>query len=83
MEATIFLPTLSHWIHKNAWTGSLGDARFAATVEEELIQAEVWRGPLSRPFAQPEFASSFPVSEEGLVQLGQWLEDQCRILNGG
>ena len=41
----------------------------------------MWKGPLSRALSQVLAEASFPLSEEGLVQLTAWLEEQAAGLN--
>lgn len=82
MSDPIFLPTLSHWVHRNPWTGSLGPARFRVLPrkDEDLMDAEVWRGPLNHDLSQILDTAPFPISEEGLEQLHRWLLDQSRAI---
>ena len=86
----ILIPTLLFWENKNTWYGSKGLARFfikPVTVESEeappenRLEVELWRGPLMKSLSEVIATSSFPVSEEGLVQMTAWLEEQAEILN--
>ena len=88
--APIMLPTLLFWENKNTWYGSKGLARFyikTASVEQEdgqtlqMLEIELWRGPLTKELSEIIATVSFPVSEEGLEQTVSWLEQQAEILN--
>ena len=88
--APIMLPTLLFWENKNTWYGSKGLARFyikTASVEQEdgqtlqMLEIELWRGPLTKELSEIIATASFPVSEEGLEQTVSWLEQQAEILN--
>jgi len=76
MSEELFLPTLSHWQHKNTWTGSRGAANFSVTVSQEELTAEIWRGPLIRALSEVACSARFPVSEEGTEALRRWLLEQ-------
>ena len=88
--APIMIPTLLFWENKNTWYGSKGLARFyikTASVEHEdgqtiqMLEIELWKGPLSKEFSEVIATASFPVSEDGLEQATAWLEEQAAILN--
>ena len=91
----IFSPTMLFWENGNSWYGSKGLARFfIRPVKHELpeedpqgeahttLDAEVWRGPLTKSLSEVLATASFPLSEEGLEQISAWLEDQAEKLNG-
>ncbi len=85
--AEIYLPTLLFWENGNSWYGSDGAARFyirPARPEEgePRLEAELWRGPLTRELSQIEDAAAFPLGEEGLSQLAAWLEERSARMNG-
>ena len=85
----IFLPTLLFWENGNTFYGSRGQARFfirPVRPEEQQeegprLEAELWRGPLTRELSEILAAAAFPLSEEGLAQLTGWLEDRAAELN--
>lgn len=81
MEPSIFLPTLSHWEYGNEWSGERGAARFLIVPAEGRLTAELWRGPLCRELAQVERTARFPISQEGLSALEQWLLEGAEALN--
>ena len=80
--SVIILPTLSHWLLGNSWSGSLGRASYYVTPrtreegEEKVPElfAEAWTGPICYELSEAERTCTFPVSEEGLVELRAWLE---------
>ncbi|OUQ81657.1 hypothetical protein [Flavonifractor sp. An100] len=89
----ILIPTLLFWKNGNTWYGSKGNARFfiqpvtppqqeeQPTTPDPVLQAELWPGPLCKELSQVIATASFPLSEEGLGQLTQWLEEQAAPLN--
>lgn len=86
---TIFIPTLSHWLLGNRWSGSLGRGSYHVTprrreedgeTRDELF-AEVWTGPVCYEQSTVEATSTFPVTEAGLEELRGWLEEQLSALN--
>ena len=91
----IFIPTMLFWENGNSWYGSKGLARFfIQPVKHEppeedpqgeaytTLDAEVWKGPLTKALSEVLATASFPLSEEGLEQISAWLEDQAARLNG-
>jgi hypothetical protein len=83
MEYNLHLPTLSHWEYGNPWSGERGRARFQIKVAEGQMLAEVWRGPMARAFVEPEMTQTFPVSEEGIEVMRDWLMESAARLNDG
>ena len=88
----ILIPTLLFWENGNTWYGSKGTARFfiqpVTPPQEEgqpapvtVLQAELWRGPLTKQLSSILARASFPLSQDGLAQLERWLEDQAMALN--
>lgn len=78
MEQNIFLPTMSHWEHKNPWTGSLGKMRFTITVENDMLHTCLWYGENILALSEVAFEQDFPVSEEGLLQLRAFLDEHSK-----
>ena len=81
MEPKIYLPSLSHWEYGNKWSGDRGRARFLVTPVDTGMTAEMWLGPMSRDFVEPEITAVFPISEKGLDELEQWLRTTAAELN--
>lgn len=86
----IMIPTLLFWENKNTWYGSKGLARFyikTATAEQEdgqsvqMLEIELWKGPLMKELSEIIATASFPVSEAGLEETVAWLEERATILN--
>lgn len=81
--SALFIPTLSHWLLGNRWSGSMGRASYYITPRQrqegeqtvDELYVEAWTGPICYEQCTPERTASFPVTEEGLVQLRAWLED--------
>ena len=82
----IYLPTLHWFAMTNPFTGSCGEFRFRAVpavimarakevdFEQSSIHAEFWHGPCCYEKSQMEGEQTFPMSEEGRLQLKNWLE---------
>ena len=85
----IFLPTLHWFAMTNLFTGSCGMFRFRskpnvvmATAKEvdfdqSTITAEFWHGLYCYEKSEMEGSSTFPMTEEGLLEMKHWLE--CNI----
>ena len=78
MEEAIFLPVLSHFDNGNFWTASGGRMRYRVDPvkgDEEnppSLTAQVWEGPWRLQDSTVEETKSFPMTEEGLEELGSW-----------
>lgn len=87
--AELFLPVLSHFQNENPWTSSIGRlrCRILPTVsgEEEtaqgLLTAQVWEGPWAYEFSTVEETKTFPLSQEGLEGLREWLTGWGKTVN--
>ena len=85
--ADIFPPTLHTFAMNNIFTGSCGLLRFriAPTVvmrtqkevnmEESSMKAELWHGILCYELSEMELERTFPMSEEGRLEMKRWLEE--------
>ena len=85
--AEVYLPTLHWFAMGNLFTGSSGMLRFRAKpnvvmatakevdFEQSTIVAEYWHGPFCYEKSTVEESRSFPMSEEGRLQMKQWLEE--------
>lgn len=82
MVKPISLPTLSHFQNGNGWLGSAGVLRFQIEkpIEGEMT-AVLWQGPFSRPYAQEIERQTFPVSEEGLTAVLDYLNAKAQAVN--
>lgn len=84
----LFLPTLHWFAMNNLFTGSSGSFRFRAEpnvvmatakevdYEQSSIHAECWHGPFCYELSQMEAERTFPMTQEGLTQMRQWLQSQ-------
>lgn len=82
----IYLPTLHTFAMDNIFTGSCGLLRFKITpnvimlnkkevnMDESSIHAELWHGQLCYECSEVEQEKTFPMSEEGRLDLQQWLQ---------
>ena len=84
--AELFIPTLHTFAMKNPFTGSCGMLRFKivpnvqmATPKEvdfeaSSIHCEFWHGPFCYEKSEMEGERTFPMSEEGRLEMKAWLE---------
>ena len=82
----IYLPTLHWFAMTNPFTGSCGAFRFRAVptvimatakevdFEQSSIHVEFWHGPFCYENSQMEGEQTFPMSEEGRLEMKAWLE---------
>ena len=82
----IFLPTLHWFAMTNLFTGSCGEFRFRAKpnvvmatakevdFDQSTITAEFWHGLYCYEKSEMEGNSTFPMTEEGLLEMKRWLE---------
>ena len=82
----VFLPTLHWFAMTNLFTGSCGEFRFRAKpnvvmatakevdFEQSTITAEFWHGLYCYEKSEMEGNSTFPMTEEGLLEMKRWLE---------
>ena len=83
--AEIFLPTLHTFAMNNIFTGSCGLLRFRAEphvvmatpkevdFENSNIHVEYWHGPYCYEKSEMEGEETFPMSDEGLQNMLDWL----------
>ena len=81
-----FLPTLHWFAMTNLFTGSCGEFRFRAKpnvvmatakevdFDQSTITAEFWHGLYCYEKSEMEGNSTFPMTEEGLLEMKRWLE---------
>lgn len=82
----IFLPTLHSFAMNNVFTGSCGNLRFRIApnvvkltpkevdMEKSSISAEYWHGPFCYEKSQMEGQATFPMTEQGRLDMKAWLE---------
>ena len=85
--ADIFIPTLHTFAMNNIFTGSWKEFRFRAApnvvmatakevdFENSSIRAEFWHGPYCYEKSTMEGERIFPMTEEGRLEMKQWLEE--------
>ena len=85
--ADLYLPTLHSVAMKNPFTGSCGLFRFRikpnvematpkeVDFEKSSITAEIWHGLFCYEKSTVEDSRTFPMTEEGRLELKKWLED--------
>ena len=84
--AELFLPTLHTFAMNNIFTGSMGMLRFRAKpnvvmatpkevdFEQSSIHCEYWHGLYCYEKSTMEGEKTFPMSEEGRLEMKAWLE---------
>ena len=82
----IYLPTLHWFAMGNPFSGSCGEMRFYAwpnvaklnakevDFEASTIKCEFWHGPFCYEKSQMESEKTFPMTEEGRLEMKSWLE---------
>lgn len=72
----VFLPVLANFEEDNLWTASGGRFRYKVTpdVENKLLRCEGWEGPWAYEFSAIEIVDDFPMTEEGLDALREWID---------
>ena len=83
----LYVPTLHSFAMKNPFTGSCGLFRFRikpnvematpkeVDFEKSSITAEIWHGLFCYEKSTVEDSRTFPMTEEGRLELKKWLED--------
>lgn len=83
----IYLPTLHWFAMNNLFTGSCGTLRFRACPNvvmanakevdfaKSTITAEFWHGPYCYEKSQMEGNRTFPMTEQGRLELQAWLDE--------
>ena len=86
--AEVFIPTLHSFAMNNIFTGSCGAFRFRAAptvvmatpkevdFDQSSIHAEYWHGPFCYELSQMEGERTFPMTQEGVDEMKQWLESR-------
>lgn len=84
--AEFFMPVLSHFQNENPWSASAGRLRYWITPvvprdekktplwEKATLEVQVWEGPWERNLSTIEAAETFPLSEEGIAAIPDFLE---------
>ncbi|MCD7755207.1 MAG: hypothetical protein LUJ09_02565 [Firmicutes bacterium] len=82
----LFIPTLHTFAMDNIFTGSWGSFRFRAEpkvvmrtakevdFDQSAIHAEYWHGPYCYEKSSMEGERTFPMTEQGRMDMKQWLE---------
>ena len=82
----VFLPTLHWFAMTNLFTGSCGEFRFRAKpnvvmatakevdFDQSTITAEFWHGLYCYEKSEMEGSATFPMTEDGLLEMKRWLE---------
>jgi len=83
--AELFLPTLHTFAMNNIFTGSCGAFRFRAKpnvimatpkevdFDQSSIFVEYWHGPFCYEKSEMEGSETFPMTEEGRMEMLAWL----------
>ena len=84
----IYLPNLHSFAMDNIFTGSLGEFRFRIVPQvvkpkgskeilfvESSMLAQFWHGKFCYEKSEIEGEKTFPLSDEGRLEMKQWLEE--------
>jgi hypothetical protein len=76
----IYVPNYMSFHNENVFLGSYQGVRFKLTpdVEAMTIHGEFWYGPLCYENSTMDGEETFPLSEEGIAAMTQWLLDQVQ-----
>lgn len=70
----LYLPEISYFEQKNAFTGSLkDDFRFRVWREEDMLSAAVWHEDICFELAENKEEQSFPLTNDGLNNVADWI----------
>ena len=84
----LFIPTLHTFAMNNLFTGSCGAFRFRAEPKvvmatpkevdfgQSTIVVEYWHGPFCYEKSEMEGEATFPMTEEGRLEMKAWLESK-------
>lgn len=75
--AEIYVPNYMSFHNENTFIGSYQGLRFKLTpdIESMEIQAEYWYGPLCYEMSEMDGSETFPLSDEGIADMTQRLEE--------
>ena len=73
----LYVPNYMSFNNENIFLGSYNGLRFKLSpkVEDTTILAEYWFGPLCYEKSQMDGQETFPLSQEGIDQMTQWLRE--------
>ena len=87
----IMIPTMLFWENGNSWYGSKGNCRFYIEPgtretpedqpDQQVLTVEIWHGPKTKSLSEILDTNEFPLSEEGLQQVVDWLEGKAAEMN--
>ena len=84
----LFIPTLHTFAMNNIFTGSMEQLRFRIVpkiimktpkevdFDQSVLAVEFWHGPFCYEKSEMEGSCVFPLTEQGRVEMQQWLADQ-------
>ena len=74
-QPELFIPNYMSFSNENTFLGSYQGLRFKLTpdVKAETVRAEYWSGPLCYEKSTMDGEEAFPLSEEGLAEMKQFL----------
>lgn len=75
--ADIYVPNYMSFHNDNIFLGSYQGLRFKLSphVNEQEILAEYWFGPLCYEKSHMDGQKTFPLSDEGIEEMTQWLRE--------
>ena len=80
MSAMLEISRVGYYRSGNPFTGSHGSLRYRIEPEEDTLHVYTWTQDLCFDLADHGEAQDFPLSEEGLEQIQQFIDDKSRSL---
>jgi len=77
----LFLPAMSHFKNGNGWTAATGALRWKVTPGQEDLTCEIWREPWCYELSRVEETKTFPLTEEGIRAMGDWVLERAEEMN--
>lgn len=76
MEKEIKIPDQEYFGYGNIYSGSRKEFNYKISPKEETLQSEIWYGRLCSEKSQTAAKADFPLNEDGVKELADWLNTQ-------
>ncbi|NCB62237.1 MAG: hypothetical protein EOM52_01285 [Clostridia bacterium] len=82
MSELMWLPSLSHFVNGNGWSGGERVLRFQIeTPADGKLTVVVWQDPFTRKYAEELDRAEFELTEEGIEAMRAWLLEKAADMN--
>lgn len=73
----LYVPNYMSFHNDNIFLGSYQGMRFRLSpdLQENIIHGEYWFGPLCYELSEMDGAKDFPLTDEGIADMTQWLRE--------